>query len=305
MSILIDKNTPIVVSGPGSPMVLNQCREMLARGTKLVGVVGLDTSKYDDLRHLETTFSAAVASSRAEAAVFFDDPFDIKASVLDAINAGLKTLVCLTEFVPVHDALALRAAATEAGALLIGPNSSGVLSPGRAKAGYFSDEICLPGNVGIITKGGSIAYGVISEMKAMGLGVSTIVSVGPDMVKGADYAALLSMFEADNETGSVLLLGEIGGRDEEAAAELIANSITKRVVVHVAGKYVKDARQIGHAGAIVRNGVGGYAEKVDALKAAGAIIAHDFKDIVPILLEASANNGGPQTEPRPSREAAR
>jgi succinyl-CoA synthetase alpha subunit len=269
-------------------MAQHQCREMLERGTNLVGVIDPDNIA----RHVcggatlsLPNFKTAVESAAIDVALFFDPPDVAKQSVLAAIEAGIKTVICLTEYVPVHDALTMRDAAMSAGAMLIGPNSSGVLTPGGAKAGYFCDELCMPGNVGIVTKGGSIAYGILMEMKLEELGVSTIVSVGPDRVKGADCAAMLQHFEQDPATDAILLLGEVGGEDEENAACLIATAMRKPVVAHVAGKSLKAGQQIGHANAIVRKGTGGYESKVHALREAGAIVADEFKHIVPHLLE--------------------
>lgn len=189
---------------------------------------------------------------------------------------------------PVHDALALRTAARKAGKLLIGPNSTGILSAGRAKVGYFADTLTTPGRVGIITKGGSIAYGVLGELAQVGLGLSTIVSIGPDLVKGASYADLLPLFDADPETDVVLILGEIGGRDEEDAAEVIANKFSKPVVAHIAGRSLKPGATIGHAGAIIAHGIGGYDTKVERLRSAGAVIAETYKDIVPAIVASTA-----------------
>ncbi|RUU69268.1 succinate--CoA ligase subunit alpha, partial [Mesorhizobium sp. M2C.T.Ca.TU.009.01.2.1] len=265
MSILIGRTTGIVVSGIGSSMVLRQCNEMKACGTKLVGAVGCGQVPHEDNIDVYTDFRSAIMAG-AEVALFFNDPFDVKQRMLEAIAAGIKMVICLTEFVPVHDALEIREAANRAGTMLIGPNSSGVLSALQSKAGYFSDEICMPGSVGIVTKGGSIAYGVLSEMKCEGLGISTIVSVGPDPVKGVGYADLLPLFEKDPQTRIVVLLGEIGGRDEEDAAAVIASQMTKPVLAYTSGKYVEDGQSFGHAGAIIRNGIGGYASKVDAFR---------------------------------------
>ncbi|MDG4892605.1 hypothetical protein P9272_03205 [Mesorhizobium sp. WSM4976] len=284
MSILIERTTGIVVSGVGSAMAVRQCLEMKASGTKLVGVVGgRQVGAWGDVE-VYPEFGSAI-SGGAEVALFFDDPLDVKKPVLEAIAAGIKTVICLTEFVPVHDALEIREAALRAGTVLIGPNSSGVLSALESKAGYFSDEICMPGSVGIVTKGGSIAYGVLSEMKIAGLGLSTIVSVGPDPVKGVGYADVLPLFERDPQTRIVVLLGEIGGRDEEDAAAVIASQMTKPVLAYTSGKYANGDQSVGHAGAIIRDGIGGYASKVDAFRKAGAIVVEAFKDIVPTLVE--------------------
>lgn len=290
MSIVVNATTGIVVSGIDSEMAVRQCGEMISSGTRLIGAVGPEAAADGIGVPVFADFGAAIRLG-AEVVLFFDDPMAVKDALLAAIAAGIKVAICLTEFVPVHDALEVRRAAARAGTLLIGPNSSGVLSAEQAKAGYFSDAICLPGNVGILTKGGSIAYGVLSEMKVAGLGVSTIVSTGPDIVKGAGYAELLPLFENDPQTRFIVLLGEIGGRDEEDAAAVIASQISKPVIAYTSGKYMAEGQSIGHAGTIVKNGVGGHAGKVTAFRRAGAIVAEDFKDIVPALIELARTHG--------------
>jgi succinyl-CoA synthetase alpha subunit len=286
MSVLVEETTTIVVSPLSSAMARFQCHEMVKGGTRLVGAVRDESAAFeaDPSIPIIDNFTDAVVTLGAEVAVFFDEPLRVKDRVIAAIDAGITTLVVLTEYVPVHDALEMRNAAISRGANLIGPNSSGVLAAGRSKAGYFSDEICAPGDVGIITKGGSIAYGILSEMKRSGLGISTIVSVGPDLVKGADYASLLPLFENDANTKRILLLGEIGGYDEEAAAKVIVSQIRKPVVAYVCGKYVKEGQVIGHAGAIIHDGVGDYQSKVLALMNAGVAVSEDFESVIPLLL---------------------
>ena len=225
----------------------------------------------------------AVELADANLSMVFSAPSEVKATVTEAIAAGIPLIVVLTEHVPVHDAIALRHLAKQTGITLVGPNSSGLLSPGRVKAGFFVEDICRPGEVGIITKSGSLAYAVMAEMKSAGLGVSTVVAIGADAVKGIDFREPLALFEADPETQAIVLLGEIGGGDEENAATLIKNSITKPIVAFVSGRTAPSGQSMGHAGAIADRGRGDHATKVKALISAGAMVAENIGEIPSIL----------------------
>ena len=284
MSILLNSTTRVLLYGVETPLAIAQCPAMLKAGTVIVGAV---TS---ELRHSETPFDSFTSSADAlrhvghvDLAVTFSPPSKAMATTFEAIDAGIRTVVSMTEYVPVHDALLMRRKARASGALLIGPNSTGILTPRQARAGYFCDDVCIPGNVGVLAKSGSVAYAALSEMKASGIGASTIASVGGDLVKGADYRDLLALFERDPETDAVLLLGEVGGDDEEQAAAFVREHMRKPVVAFISGKSVKPGQNVGHAGAIVTGGKGGHAGKVTALLGAGVSVASEFSEIVPLL----------------------
>jgi succinyl-CoA synthetase alpha subunit len=210
--------------------------------------------------------------------------------VNDALDRGIRLIIIMTEYVPVQDAIAMRRDARAAGATIVGPNSSGILTPREGKAGFFSNDICMPGRVGVLSKSGTLSYAVISEMKSVGIGVSTVVTVGGDMVKCSDFSSLLPLFQADPDTDAIVLLGEVGGSDEERAADYIAAHVSKPVIGYLSGKSLKPGQNVGHAGAIVRNGVGEYAGKIKALRSAGAHIAEEFREIIPLLQRVV--NGG-------------
>jgi succinyl-CoA synthetase alpha subunit len=257
---------------------------MLRAGTIIVGAV------MSELCPAKAPFDSFISSAKAlqhvgrvDIAVIFSPPEKAMAATLEAIDSGIRTVVSMTEYVPVHDALLMRRRARAGGALLIGPNSTGILTPRQARAGYFCDDICIPGTVGVLAKSGSVAYAALSEMKASGIGASTVASLGGDLVKGADYRDLLALFEKDAATRAVLLLGEVGGDDEEQAAAFIREHIRKPVVAFISGRAVKAGENIGHAGAIVTSGKGGHAGKVAALLGAGVSVASEFSDIVPLL----------------------
>lgn len=292
MAILAFAETRILVHGIGNPLARFQCDEMLRHGTKVRGIVAAEPGETEHWRApnipVFRSARAAMASVRADLSMVFSPPYAVKTEVSDAIAAGIPIIVCLTEHVPLHDAVVIRHLAKRAGVTLIGPNSSGVLSPGRAKAGFFVEDICLPGNVGVITKSGSLAYAVLAEMKSAGIGISTVVAIGGDMVKGTDFREHLALFRSDPETEAIVLLGEIGGRDEENAAAFIRDTvITKPVVAFISGRSVPPGQAMGHAGAIADLGRGDYHSKCRALAAAGVRIAQNIGEI-PRLLKLSA-----------------
>lgn len=233
------------------------------------------------------TVAEAVRATRAEVSMIFSPPFAVKAEVEHTIAAGVRTIIGLTEHVPVLDALVLRHRASRAGVTWIGPNSSGVLSPGRAKAGFFVEDICVPGRVGVITKSGSLAYAVMAEMRSAGIGVSTVVAIGGDAVRGTDSRDVLTLFQGDPDTYAVVLLGEIGGQDEEDAAAFVAEArFAKPVVAFIAGRSVPPGQSMGHAGAIARRGRGDYELKRRALDAAGIRVAETIGAIPGLLTQA-------------------
>jgi succinyl-CoA synthetase alpha subunit len=283
MAILAGRHSKVLVCGIANPLARFQCEEMLRHGTQISGVVGLESDVAGWASPpLPIFFDPAVAAeaSGADLAMVFTPPLEVKAVVSALIAARTPVVVCLTEHVPVHDAVILRHLAKRAGTLLIGPNSSGLLSPGRAKAGFFVEDICQPGPVGLVAKSGSLAYAVMSELKSAGLGISTVVSIGGDAVKGADFRDILALFAADPETRAIVMLGEIGGNDEEnAAGWLHEHPIAKPVVGFIAGRSVPPGQAMGHAGAIAQRGRGDYAAKCNALAAAGVVLARNIGDI--------------------------
>jgi succinyl-CoA synthetase alpha subunit len=289
MAILAFADSRILMHGIADPLARFQCEEMVRHGTKLAGIVAADPRELGnwippDVPVFQTA-RAAMASVRADLSMVFTAPYAVKAEVCDAIAAGIRTIVCLTEHVPQHDAVVIRHLARQAQVTLIGPNSSGLLSPGRAKAGFFVEDICMPGDVGVITKSGSLAYAVMAEMKSAGIGVSTVVGIGGDAVKGTDFRDHLALFQADPDTRAIVLLGEIGGSNEENAAAFIRDAaISKPMVAFISGRSVPLGQSMGHAGAIAERGRGDYQSKCAALAAAGVHIAGNIGEI-PALLQ--------------------
>jgi succinyl-CoA synthetase alpha subunit len=286
VAILAGADTKIVVQGARTSLARGLCQSLVRHGTRIVGLV--DCAPVGDEAPVFSDVRGAVRATGAELSLVASPPLAVKDAMIEAIEAGIRTIVCLSEYVPVHDALIVRALARRANVVLVGPNSTGVLSPGAARVGYFCEAVCIKGDIGVIAKSGSLAYAVLSEMKAAGLGASTIVGIGGDLVKGSDFRDHLALFEADPATRAVVLLGEIGGQDEERAAEFIGTAIGKPVVAFVSGRSQPPGRSMGHAGAIVERGRGGYAGKVRALSAAGARVAENIGDIPEMLTAALA-----------------
>jgi succinyl-CoA synthetase alpha subunit len=286
MTVLLDQHTTVVVQGITGSMGRFQCAEMLAYGTKIVAGVspGHGGTAVEGVPVFNTMREAADATS-AHMSIIFVAAARAKTAILEAIDVGIGGIVCVAEFMPVHDAITVRRTAKERGVRLIGPNCSGLISPGKAKLGFYSDEVCLPGDIGVMSKSGTLSYAALVELKRRGIGESTVICVGGDEVKGTTFADCLELFEADPETHAMLLIGEIGGREEELAAAAIASGkISKPVVAFISGRTVPPGRSIGHAGAIITGSRGTYESKVKALSAAGAMIAETLEDI-PTLLE--------------------
>lgn len=287
MAILTQPESRILLHGIANPLARFQCAEIPRHGSRLAGIVAANP---DELAGWSPGNASVFRSAReavelagANLSMVFSAPSEVKATVTAAIAAGIPLIVVLTEHVPVHDAIVLRHLAKQAGITLVGPNSSGLLSPGRVKAGFFVEDICRPGEVGIITKSGSLAYAVMAEMKSAGLGVSTVVAIGADAVKGIDFHEPLALFDADPETRAIVLLGEIGGGDEENAASFIESAISKPVVAFISGRSVPVGQSMGHANAIAGRGRGDHASKVRALISAGARVAGNIGEISSIL----------------------
>jgi len=287
MSILLDADTHILLHGIADPLGRYQCSEMLRYGTALVGVVEPSPEAAAALvppgLPIFASAAAAVRATGANFSLVFSPPLEVLAVVSEALAAGIRTAVCMTEHVPAHDALALRHRARRAGAVLVGPNSSGVYAPAHGKAGFFCRDICLPGRIAIVTKSGSLAYAVMCEMRSAGLGVSTVIATGGDLVRGLSFREALAMFEADPETDAVVLLGEIGGNEEEKAAEAVRAGMTKPVVAFISGRSSPPGQSMGHAGAIAESGRGDYHSKVAALRGAGIRVAENIGEVVSAL----------------------
>jgi succinyl-CoA synthetase alpha subunit len=285
MSILLDARTRVLVQGITGPMGRFQAEEMRRYGTNVVAGVspGKGGSRIADIPVFNTT-ARAVAETGAEMSILFVAAARAKDAIYEAVDARIKTVICVAEFMPVHDVIEIKRRLREPHVRLIGPNCSGLMSPGKAKVGFYCDEVCLPGDIGVVSKSGTLSYAVLFELKRRGLGVSTVVGVGGDEVKGTSLRDCVELFEADPETRALLVIGEIGGREEEDAAAWIGSQGTKPVVAYISGRTIPPGRSIGHAGAMIIGSKGAYQSKIDALSAARVRIAQTIEE-VPILLE--------------------
>ncbi len=294
MSILIDRNTRLIVQGITGRDGAFHTQQMIAYGTKVVG--GVTPGKGGTEMHGVPVFDSvaeAMEATKANASVIYvPAPFAADA-IHEAADAGIPLIVCITEGVPVRDTLAawhkvqqLRGAGNTLGRpRLVGPNCPGLITPGQAKVGILPGHICTPGPVGVVSKSGTLTYEVVKQLTDNGLGQTTCLGIGGDPVIGTDFIDALTLFEADPRTEAIVLMGEIGGNAEELAAQFIKRHVTKPVVAFVAGQTAPAGKRMGHAGAIISGGTGTAAEKMAAFEAAGVPVARIPSEIPGLVSE--------------------
>jgi len=284
MTILLDENTRVLVQGITGPMGRFQATEMLAYGTRVVGGVspGKGGEQVQGVPVFDT-MRRAVGETGADMSILYVAAARAKDAIYEAIDAGIRKIVCVAEFMPVHDVIEIKRKVLETGTRLVGPNCSGLISPGKAKVGFYCDEVCIPGDVGVMSKSGTLSYATLLELRRAGIGASTVVGVGGDEIKGTTFGDCLEMFQADPGTRAMLIIGEVGGREEEDAAAVVAAKIRKPVVAFVSGRTIPPGRSIGHAGAMVVGNRGTHRGKVEALSAAGVRVAETIEDIPHLL----------------------
>ncbi len=284
MSILIDRNSLVLVQGITGRQGGFHARLMMAYGTQVVGGVtpGKGGEWFEGVPVFDT-MRAAVRTTNADTSLVTVPARFAPDAVMEAADAGIKLIICLTEHIPVADMMKVVAFCKRCGSRLIGPNCPGVMTPSQAKVGIIPAMVAEPGNVGVVSKSGTLTYEVGFAMKNAGIGISTIVGIGGDPVIGTTFVDVLEMFESDPETEKVALLGEIGGSAEIVAADYIKNAMTKPVAAFIAGRSAPPGKRMGHAGAIVDGGEGSADEKIQALEAAGARVANN-PEAIPSLL---------------------
>ena len=287
MSILIDRNTRVIVQGITGREGLFHAQQMLEYGAQVVA--GTRPGKggewvLDGKVPIFDTVKRAVEVTGANCSVIFVPAKAAADAVLEASDAGLPLIVCITEGVPVQDMMQVRKFVHEQGGRLVGPNCPGILSPGASKVGIIPGQIAIPGNVGVVSRSGTLTYEVLYALKGRGLGVSTCVGIGGDPIQGTSFLDVLEMFEDDPHTERVVLIGEIGGNDEERAAELIADRMSKPIVGFVAGQTAPPGKRMGHAGAIVEGSSGLAVDKIRALQEAGVSIAQHPEQIPELIV---------------------
>lgn len=290
MSILVDKNTRLVVQGITGREGTFHSTQMIEYGTNVVAGVtpgkggqwfSTDSKK---VPIFDTVKEAVVATDANVSLIFVPARFAVDA-IYEAADAGVDLVVCLTEHIPVLDMIACRAYLDTLDVRLIGPNCPGLLTPGEAKVGIIPGSIAIPGNVGVVSKSGTLTYEVIDALTKLGIGQSTCVGIGGDPIAGTNFIDVLALFEEDPATEQIVMIGEIGGNAEEQAAAYIAQHVTKPVTSFIAGRTAPPGKRMGHAGAIVEGKSGTAESKVAALRAAGVRVADNPDDIAKIVAE--------------------
>ncbi len=283
MSILLDSDTRAIVQGITGRIGSMQTKWMLEYGTSIVG--GVTPGKGGQEVHSVPVYDSvaeAVSETEANASVIFVPAPHVKEAAFEALDNGLKLLVIITEFVPVHDSLAIKSRAKKVEAWIIGPNCPGLLTPGVGKLGIMPGNLFREGHIGLAGRSATLSYEVAGHITAAGLGQSTAVGIGGDVVTGARFLDILRLFEADAQTEAVVIVGEIGGDSEEEAATYIPR-MTKPVVAFIAGRAAPPGKRLGHAGAIIRGGEGKAEGKIEALRRADVAIAASPAQIPDLL----------------------
>ncbi|MDG2089786.1 MAG: succinate--CoA ligase subunit alpha [Gammaproteobacteria bacterium] len=280
MSILLDKDTKVICQGFTGSQGTYHSEQAIEYGTLMVG--GVTPGKGGQV-HLDlpvfNTVADAVAETVAEASVIYVPAPFCKDSILEAVEAGIKLIVCITEGIPTLDILEVKIACDREGVSLIGPNCPGIITPGESKIGIMPGHIHLPGKVGIVSRSGTLTYEAVKQTTDAGFGQSTCIGIGGDPIPGSSFIDILSLLEKDEQTEAIVMIGEIGGTAEEEAAAFIKDHVSKPVVSYIAGVTAPAGKRMGHAGAIISGGKGTADEKFAALNDAGVTTARSLADI--------------------------
>ena len=285
MSIFIDTTTTLLVQGITGRDGSFHAKQMMEYGTTVVGGVtpGKGGQKFEGTVPIFNTVAQAVAATGANTSVIYVPPPFAADAMMEAAAAGIKLIVCITEGVPVLDMTKVYPYVKEMGARLLGPNCPGLITPGQSKVGIIPGRICAPGPVGVVSRSGTLTYEIVNLLTKAGIGQSTCVGIGGDPINGTNFIDALAAFEADPQTRVVAMMGEIGGTDEQEAAEFVRTKMTKPVVGFIAGQTAPPGRRMGHAGAIISGSAGTAAEKLESFQKAGMGIAKRPMDFVELV----------------------
>jgi len=291
VSVFIDNGTRLLVQGITGRDGSFHAKQMIEYGTKVVAGVtpGKGGQKFEGSVPIFNTVAEAVKETGANTSVIYVPPPFAADAMMEAADAGLALVVCITEGVPVLDMTRVYPFVKEKGARLVGPNCPGLITPGQSKVGIIPGRICAPGNVGVVSRSGTLTYEVVYQLTRAGIGQSTCVGIGGDPINGTNFIDVLAAFEKDPQTRAVAMMGEIGGTDEQEAAEFVRKNMKKPVVGFIAGQTAPPGRRMGHAGAIISGSAGTAAEKIQAFKDAGMGVATRPIDFVPLLRERMAS----------------
>ena len=288
MTVFIDKSTRLIVQGITGRDGSFHTKQMIEYGTQVVGGVtpGKGGQKFEDKVPIFNTVAEAVKATRANATVIYVPPMFAADAMMEAADAGVRFIVCITEGVPVLDMTRVNPFVKEKGARLLGPNCPGLISPGQSKVGIIPGRICTPGPVGLVSRSGTLTYEVVYQMTRAKIGQTTCVGIGGDPINGTNFIDCLDAFEKDPTTEAVVMIGEIGGTDEQEAARFVREKMKKPVVGFIAGQTAPPGRRMGHAGAIISGSAGTAAEKMQAFEENGVGVAKRPIDVVDLLKRA-------------------
>ncbi len=293
MSILVNKDTKMVVQGITGRSGRFHTQQCAAYGTKIVAGVtpGRGGSDVDGIPVYDTVSEAVMQTGADVSVIFVPARFDAADSIMEAADASIRLVICITEGIPALDMVKVKRYLEDKPTRLIGPNCPGVITPGECKIGIMPGYIHQPGKIGIVSRSGTLTYEAVDQVTKLGMGQSTCVGIGGDPVIGTNFVDVLALFEADADTEAVLMIGEIGGTAEEAAAQFVKENMTKPVVSFIAGQTAPPGKRMGHAGAIISGGHGTAAEKVEALEAAGITVAESPTTIGETLVRRLEKRG--------------
>ena len=287
MSVFVDTSTRLVVQGITGRDGSFHAKQMMEYGTNVVAGVtpGKGGQTFEGTVPVFNTVAEAVHATQANTSVIYVPAAVAASAIFEAADSGLGLIICITEGIPVLDMTRVLPFVHERGARLIGPNCPGLISPGKSKVGIIPGNICQPGKIGVVSRSGTLTYEIVHQLSTNGFGQSTCVGIGGDPLIGTNFIHCLSAFEADPDTAAIVMIGEIGGTDEQQAAEFVKQKVKKPVVGFIAGQTAPPGRRMGHAGAIISGSSGTAAEKMAALEQAGIAVMKRPADVVPLLKE--------------------